>query len=764
MDGKGSRRLLLAHERPRRRRSVVDFRKKCKEILVKHRQSCLAGILIAGIVILLFGVFSRLQAPYFNSPPAGTNAVDYSTFEEQVNAGNVLAVSIQNNDVNALLAHSLQQGQTATKPQANINAKQRSLDFTAWTHYLGASSSWASAPATSTIDQSRLLYTRIPNGGDATLMPVLLSKNVIVTTLPVEKTPIWISLIMRFLPLILLVLLLTMFLIPRNGKRATREIDAQYSKWGKSQPRRYGMKNERESLRPPEKIAGLPRPVSQAKTTPPKPVEPSVTFADVAGIDEVRQELEEIVQFLRAPERFGRLGARIPRGALLVGPPGTGKTLLAKAVACEAGVPFFSMNSSEFVEMFVGVGASRVRDLFTKARQAAPCVVFLDELDAVGRKRTMRALGNDERDQTLNQLLVELDGFNTRQSVVVMAATNRVDILDKALLRPGRFDRQITVSLPDRAGRLAILEIHTRRTPLHEDASLERLARLTTGMSGADLANLVNEAALCAARQNLEHVTHDCFEDALARVQLGALRPIVMHEREKRIIAFHEGGHALVAYHLHEADTVNRVTILPRGQSLGVTQFTAEEDRYNYSRETLMARIAVGLGGRVAEELTFGSERVTTGAENDLQVVTDLARRMVTRWGMSDEVGVMFAEYGAESGGAGLNMRRVELDDMSKGPRSLIMDVDGNLLLDGRDAPEIQQSMFAMAAPNANRSTSTSMASLIDREVQRILREGYEIARDVLSEHYDQLTRLADELMLREQLDRKQFEALLAQG
>jgi cell division protease FtsH len=343
-----------------------------------------------------------------------------------------------------------------------------------------------------------------------------------------------------------------------------------------------------------------------------------------------------------------------------------------------------------------------------------------------------------------------------------MAATNRVDILDKALLRPGRFDLQITVSLPDRAGRQAILKIHTRTTPLHEEVSLERLARLTTGMSGADLANLVNEAALCAARQDLECITHDCFEDALARVQLGALRPIVMHEREKRIIAFHEGGHALVAYHLHEADTVNRVTILPRGQSLGVTQFTAEEDRYNYSRETLMARIAVGLGGRVAEELTFGLERVTTGAENDLQVVTDLARRMVTRWGMSEEVGVMFADYRAETGGAGLNMHRVELDDMPTGPRSLMMDVDGNLLLHGADESDRQQYMFAMTASDANRSTSTSMASLVDREVQRILHDGYEIARDVLSKHNDQLTKLADALMSQEQLDRKQFEALLA--
>ncbi|HXZ05263.1 MAG TPA: ATP-dependent zinc metalloprotease FtsH [Ktedonobacteraceae bacterium] len=763
MDGKGSRRLSPENDRPRPR-NVVEFGKKYAKFLILHRQILFAGILLTGMVVLLFGVFSRFQVPAFNTSPGGTTAVDYSTFKEQIRAGNVLAVSIQNNEVNGLLVHAYQQGHTATNSQTNIDAKQRSLDFTAWSHYLGGSSTWASAPVTNTIDQSRLIFTRIPSGGDAALMPLLLSKNVIVTTLPVAQTPVWMSLVLRFMPMILLVLLLAMFLIPRNGKRSTRDIDAHFSLMGKSQPRRYGMKNEREPLRSPEKMAGNARPVTTAKTTPhpPKPVEPAVTFADVAGIDEVRQELEEIVQFLRDPQRFDRLGARIPRGALLVGPPGTGKTLLAKAVASEAGVPFFSMSSSEFVEMFVGVGASRVRDLFAKARQAAPCVVFLDELDAVGRKRSMRVAGNDERDQTLNQLLVELDGFNARQSVVVMAATNRVDILDKALLRPGRFDRQITVSLPDRAGRQAILAIHTRRTPLHEEVSLERLARLTTGMSGADLANLVNEAALCAARQDLEHVTDECFEDALARVQLGALRPIVMHEREKRIIAFHEGGHALVAYHLQEADTVNRVTILPRGQSLGVTQFTAEEDRYNYSRETLMARIAVGLGGRVAEELTFGPDRVTTGAENDLQVVTNLARRMVTRWGMSEEVGVIFTDYRADAGGAGLNMRRVELDEMQTGPRSLIMDVDGNVLLNGGDVPERQQYMFAMAAPDANRSTSTSMASLIDREVQRILREGYEMARDLLREHYDQLTKLADALMTQEQLDRKQFEALLA--
>jgi len=532
-------------------------------------------------------------------------------------------------------------------------------------------------------------------------------------------------------------------------------MDDRVTQFGKSRARRFERAQETTQARS-EKSTLPGKTATTASAQSRVSLEPPVTFADVAGIDEVRTEVEEIVQFLRSPERFDRLGARIPRGALLVGPPGTGKTLLARAVAGEAGVPFFSMSASEFVEMFVGVGASRVRDLFNQARQSAPCVVFIDEIDAVGRKRSMRISGNDERDQTLNQLLVELDGFNGHKAVVVLAATNRVDILDKALLRPGRFDRHITVSYPDRGGREAILKVHTRPTPLHEAVSLERLSRLTTGMSGADLANLVNEAALSAARQNLEKITHDCFEEALARVQLGALRPIVMNETDRRTIAYHEGGHALVAHHLPLADTVNRVTILPRGQSLGVTQFTSEEDRYNFSRETLMARIAVGLGGRVAEELTFGPERVTTGAENDLQVVTDLARRMVTRWGMSEQVGVVFADY--EPGAMSLNMQGIDPAAM---PRSLAADAGGRLVLNGLDVPA-QQNTFAMSLPAApNSSTSTTMATLIDSEVQRILNEGYEMARALLREHHGQLVRLANALMEREQLDRKQFEALL---
>jgi cell division protease FtsH len=415
------------------------------------------------------------------------------------------------------------------------------------------------------------------------------------------------------------------------------------------------------------------------------------------------------------------------------------------------------MSASEFVEMFVGVGASRVRDLFKQARQVAPCVVFIDEIDAVGRKRSLRANGSDERDQTLNQLLVELDGFDPRQAVIVLAATNRVDILDKALLRPGRFDRRITVSPPDRAGREAILRVHTRETPLHEDVQLERLARLTIGMTGADLANLVNEAALSAARCNRDDVNHECFEQALARVQLGALRPLVMSEEERRIIAVHEGGHALVAYHLPQADRVNRVTILPRGQSLGVTQFTAEADRYNYSRETLMARIAVGLGGRVAEELTFGPNRITTGAENDLQMVTNLARRMVTRWGMSERLGTVFADnQDAES--YSLNMSRIDLDQLPVQARTLALDMYGNLRMNGTLPTPQRNLSVAVSAPQSIHGIA--MSTLIDAEVQHIISEGREMARNILTQHADQLSVLAEALIAHEQLDRAQFEAL----
>ena len=769
MDDKGGRRFKLVEQR-RRLKGVRNYRRNVPKFLKTHKQSFLTGFLLIAAVVLLFGLVGRLQPPVTSSAPNGVTVINYSTFVGQVKAGNVLAVTVQGNGVNALLTKSLSQRQTAQAAPASSSlsksaASQNASVIAAWNSYVSAGyPSWPSSTSSPTIDPTREVYTLLPAGGDASLSQLLTSDHVILNTLPSAQPSFLLGLLWRFLPILLLVLLMALVLMPRNRKNSVRSVDDRVSQVGKSRARRF--ERVKESVKPRNALSKSSKPTPGATATTVSAqrhvsLDPPVTFADVAGIDEVRIELEEIVQFLRSPERFGRLGARIPRGALLVGPPGTGKTLLAKAVAGEAGVPFFSISASEFVEMYVGVGASRVRDLFNQARQTAPCVIFIDELDAVGRKRSMRMSGNDERDQTLNQLLVELDGFDSRTAVVVLAATNRVDILDKALLRPGRFDRHITVSLPDRVGREAILKVHTRRTPMHEEVSLERLSRITTGMSGADLANLVNEAALSAARLDLPHVTHDCFEDALARVQLGALRPLIMGEKDRRIIAYHEGGHALVAYHLPQADTVNRVTILPRGQSLGVTQFTAEEDRYNYSRDTLMARIAVGLGGRAAEELTFGPDQITTGAENDLQVVTDLARRMVTRWGMSEQVGVVFTDY--EPGAMSLNMQRLDPRDVSlqssMQPRSLVADEDGNLMLNGSDQPP-SRFAFAMSSPTA-RNNSISMAAVIDSEVLRILKEGYAMARTILSDHNNQLVKLADALMEHEQLDRKQFEALL---
>jgi cell division protease FtsH len=365
---------------------------------------------------------------------------------------------------------------------------------------------------------------------------------------------------------------------------------------------------------------------------------PGVTFADVAGEDEAKLELTEVVDFLKNPARYQKLGARLPRGVLLVGPPGTGKTLLARSVAGEAKVPFFSITASEFVELFVGVGASRVRDLFSTAKKTAPSIIFVDEIDAVGRQRGAGlGGGNDEREQTLNQLLAEMDGFDASTSVIVIAATNRPDVLDQALLRPGRFDRQVTVGYPDRAGREAILKIHTRRIPLAPDVDLSVVARQTVGFAGADLANLANEAALLSARKGRETVSLAEFEESLDKILLGTKQAALVQPDERRLVAYHEGGHALVAALTPGADPVQRVSIVPHGRALGVTQQRPEEDRRNYSRDVLLARLTVQLGGRAAEELVFGQP--TTGAESDLKAATDLARRMVGLWGMSDDVG-----------------------------------------------------------------------------------------------------------------------------
>jgi cell division protease FtsH len=433
----------------------------------------------------------------------------------------------------------------------------------------------------------------------------------------------------------------------------------------------------------------------------------TVTFKDVAGIDEAEDELVEVVQFLRNPDRYRKLGARIPRGVLLSGPPGTGKTLLARAVAGEAGVPFFSISASEFIEAIVGVGASRVRDLFQQAKEAAPAIVFVDELDAIGRSRggTGTLGSHDEREQTLNQILTEMDGFDPATGVIVLAATNRPEILDPALLRPGRFDRRVTVQPPDSVGRRKILEVHTRSVPLGDDVDLERIAQTTPGMVGADIANLVNEAALLAARRAREQVAQADFTDALEKIVLGTERKVVMSEEDRRRTAYHEAGHAIVGMLTPGADPVRKVSIIPRGQALGVTLSTPDDDRFNYSEAELRGKIKVSLGGRVAEEVVFGN--ITTGAESDIQQVTRIARAMVGRWGMSDEVG----------------------------PLTVIPQDGQTPLLPGADEP------------------SEATQQLVDREVRRIVEESLDEVRELLTENRERLDGLAAALLERETLD-----------
>ncbi len=443
---------------------------------------------------------------------------------------------------------------------------------------------------------------------------------------------------------------------------------------------------------------------------------PSTTFADVAGVDEAKYDLVEVVEFLKTPQKFQRLGGKIPRGVLLVGPPGTGKTLLARAVAGEARVPFFSMSGSEFVEVLVGVGASRVRDLFDQAKKAAPSIIFIDEIDAVGRQRGTSINSNDEREQTLNQLLVEMDGFDTRRAVVVIAATNRPDGLDKALLRPGRFDRRVVVERPDWNGRLAILKIHTHGVPLAQDVDLITIARATPGMVGADIANLVNEAALLAARRNLIAVTQNCFDAALDKILIGAERPLVLSEADLNVVAYHESGHALTGLLQEDVDPVTKVTIVPRGQALGVTQYTPLDDRYNYSKEYLEAQLVTALGGRAAEQVAIG--RITTGAENDLQRVTAIARQMVTHWGMSERLGtISFSE---------------------------------------RNDP-----FAGTAGAPGSREYSEHTASIIDEEVNLIVKCAYDRAIALLTSHRETLDGIARSLRLHETLDAKQLRAII---
>lgn len=446
-----------------------------------------------------------------------------------------------------------------------------------------------------------------------------------------------------------------------------------------------------------------------------------VTFADVAGIDEAKVELEEVVEFLKDPQKFQRLGGKIPKGALLIGPPGTGKTLTARAVAGEAEVPFFTISGSDFVEMFVGVGASRVRDMFEQAKKNAPCIIFIDEIDAVGRHRGAgHGGGNDEREQTLNQLLVEMDGFEANEGVILIAATNRPDVLDPALLRPGRFDRQIVVPLPDVTGREKILKVHMKKVPLGDNADARVLARGTPGFSGADLANLVNEAALLAARKDKRTVTMEDFEGAKDKIMMGSERKsMVMTEEEKKLTAYHEAGHAIVAIHEKESDPIHKATIIPRGRALGLVMRLPEGDRISMSRAKLKADLSVAMGGRIAEEMIFGEEQVTTGASSDIQMATDTARRMVTEWGMSDKLGPI----------------RYTVD---------------------------QEELFLGQASGQNKNMSDDTAATVDGEIKLIVENAYQRAKQILTDNLDQLHQLAKALLEYELLSGDEIKDILA--
>ncbi|MBR4106813.1 MAG: ATP-dependent zinc metalloprotease FtsH [Alphaproteobacteria bacterium] len=445
-----------------------------------------------------------------------------------------------------------------------------------------------------------------------------------------------------------------------------------------------------------------------------------VTFADVAGADEAKQELEEIIDFLKDPAKFQRLGGKIPRGVLMVGPPGTGKTLLARAVAGEADVPFFSISGSDFVEMFVGVGASRVRDMFAQAKKNSPCLLFIDEIDAVGRHRGAGlGGGNDEREQTLNQLLVEMDGFEDKENVIVIAATNRPDVLDPALLRPGRFDRQVTVTNPDKKGREEILKVHVKKVPLAKDVNLSVIARGTPGFSGADLANLVNEAALLAARKNKTKVTSKDFDEAKDKVLMGAERKsMVMDEAEKRNTAYHEAGHAICSLFVEETDPIHKATIIPRGRALGMVQQLPEKDQYSYSKTKMLSRLVIMMGGRVAEELKFGAKKVTSGASSDIAAATNLARSMVTEWGMSEKLGpVLYAENTGE--------------------------------------------VFLGKSVTQSRNMSEETAKLVDSEIKRLVTEAYDSAKQLLTEHKNDWEKLAEALVEYETLTGEEIKDLL---
>ncbi len=564
------------------------------------------------------------------------------TFIAQVEAGNVKSISSQGDSIQGEFKRAV------TYPPKAADGSESSTHFT----------------------------THVPAFADTTSLTQTLAKHgVTVDAEPVDTgAPVWERLLLGFAPTLLLIGLIILFM--RRSAQAARGAGGM-----------FGM--------------------GRAKARRPDPEQVRVTFDDVAGIDEAKAELAEIVDFLQNPAPYRRLGGRLPRGVLLTGPPGTGKTLLARAVAGQAKVPFLTMSASEFIEMIVGVGASRVRDLFAQAKAAAPAIIFIDELDAIGRRRGGQGFasgGHEEREQTLNQILTEMDGFDSRTGIVVLAATNRPDVLDAALLRPGRFDRRVHVAPPDKNGRREILKVHTRSIPLAEDVDLDRLAATTPGMVGADLANLANEAALTAARRDHDRVEMHDFTDSLERIVLGAARKLLMSEDDRRRTAYHEAGHALVGMLTPHADPVRKVSIIPRGRALGVTFSAPDADRLNYDEETLVARIRVALGGRTAEELVFGNH--TSGAESDLEQVTAITRQMVGRWGMSDVIGPLVAF-----------------------PTG-----------DDQFVPGTQ-----IASPETQR--------LVDQEARRIAIDAQNDVQQLLAEHRDQLDALALALLEHETLD-----------
>ncbi len=607
--------------------------------------------ILAG-VLLIWNILTFLP----KSQPEIT--IPYSQFVSQVNAGNIASIQVSGSEITGNFVKPFPGPLATLAPSQTVSPN--------------------ATPVTPTLYKA--FTTTFPDTqGDPNFMSMLEKNKVVVNVTP-PPNPIVSLLLSSVLPILLFLAVILWI------GRKTMTGQSGLTSIGRSKAREYDLDH------------------------------PEVTFNDVAGVDEAKQELQEIVDFLRRPDKYHKIGARIPRGVLLVGPPGTGKTLMARAVAGEAGVPFFSISGSEFVEMFVGVGASRVRDLFEKAKSLSPAIVFIDEIDAVGRRRgTGMGNVNDEREQTLNQLLVEMDGFDEHHETIVIAATNRPDVLDPALLRPGRFDRQVTVGLPDRKGRERILQIHTKGLTLAPDANLDTLARTTTGFSGADLANLCNEAALNAARENHTEIHLLDFESAVDRVLLGEKRNLVLNEQQRTVIAYHESGHALVAWLTPDADPVSKVSIIPRGRALGVTEQMPGEDQYNYSQEYLLARLAVMMGGRVSEEIALKS--ITTGAENDLAEATRLARRMVTRWGMG-----------------------------SLGPMTFSTD---------------DQQPFLGYELTQGREYSEELAARIDEDVQKLLNERYDFSRHLLENARDRLDLLVKALLQEEVVQQEDLVRIL---